>query len=413
MTEKDKVVLRRVFKAPIELPAVTQEKILFLSRCLVHLWNTAQEQAERWLERKGKSITAFSFNFWLTEARKQSITLDDDTEIKLEEISSDLEREVLRKLAGSYQSFFALKKNKDFRARKPEQKKEDEFITMSWSSFRIKDGCLFVPGYSRERLEIPLKTLTAGQTSKGDYLEQKITDKKMVFATLSRNRHTGHFELSLAVSEPKPKVTQHPEFFRAIDLGAGNIAVTDSDGSEYLIPTRRPDKFWMEQISQVEARQKKRLKGSRGWKRLAEARRLMHERSRQQKDSHQKKIADALVSGNVQCIIVGKPLTRLGLAKTKDATSAQHWGVQNTGYMFRQLIYLRNKAEERGIWFIELDDPRRKGTLQDPKSKFFASRELLSQGLLKVGLGADFPESFQEKRFKIDFGKGLPKKDAH
>lgn len=405
------MTIRRTFKAPIQLDETASEKILFLSRCLIRLWNMAQQQAEHWLATKEKAITAFSFNFWLTPARKQTVTLQDGTEVHLDRISSDIEREVLRKLAGSYQSFFALKKNRDFKAKKPGQKKEEWFQTLSWSSFRIKDGVLFVPGYNGERIALPLKTITAGQTSTGDYLEQKIAGKKVVFATLSRDKD-GRFILSLVTAEPLPKAVESPKFFRAIDLGAGDIAVTDSDGSEYLIPTRRPDKFWMKKIEAVEARQTKRVKGSRGWRRLAEARRYMHRRSGEQKNSYQKKVADALVSGDVECIIVGKANTRLGLARAQDSTAAQRYGAQNTGYLFRQFLYLKNKAEERGVRFIAVPDPRRKGDLKNPDSKFQASRELLRQGLLQSGLPVPYPESFQRKWFRINFGQGEPKKVA-
>lgn len=474
---KNKTALRRVFKAPVELSEAVEEKVLFLSRCLVHLWNLAQTECEHRLAiapnvrmafaecwETGESVlcgdiavtpvqaeelfanlgvSSISLNFWLTPIRRGSITLDDGQEVGLDNISSDLQREVLRKLAGSYASYFGLKKNQDFLAKAPGQKLEAWFQTMSWSSFQIKDGVLRVPGYNNARIEIPLKTATAGTTSKGDYLFQNIAGKKVVFVTLSRDRYSRQFELSLAVAKPLPKMKRlnRRKLFRAIDLGAGDLAVTDSDGSEYLIPTRRPDKIWLGKwvklnldpddiaasgleegegievfipgpILNVEARMAGRVKGSRGWKRLANARRYMHARSREQKDSHQKKVADALVSGDVQCIVVGKTKIRLGLARTDNAVPAQHYGVQNTGYMFRMLLYLRNKAEERGIKLIELDDPHRRGDLDDPESKLFASRELLRQGLLETKSKIPFPRSFQRKKFKINFGQGVPKKVA-
>jgi hypothetical protein len=410
--EDRKAVLRRTYKSIVQLDEGSLEKILFLSRVLVHLWNLAHEEAERWLKEKEKAVSAYSFNYWLTIARQESITLEDGAVVALADVGSDMEREILRKLAGSYQSFFELKKNKDNRAKKPAEKQESWFQTMSWSSFKIVDGTLIVPGYRRESIRISLK----GRDKRSyeftsDYLQERIAGKEVSFVTLSRNRE-GAFELSLVVVEPLAAKAQNPVVFRVIDLGAGNIAVMDWDesaniGKRYLIPTRRPDKMWMDRIAMVEGRQKGRTKGSRGWKRLAEARRYMHNRSGQQKDDHQKKVAHALVK-DVGCVIVGKGLTRLGLAKTKNGTSKQHYGAQNTGYLFRQLIYLRNKAEERGINLIELPDPQREGALDDPESKFRATLKLLQEGYRRLGRSgapADMAQfALPPESFVINFG---------
>jgi transposase len=404
--------LLRTYKAVVQLENPALQKVLFLSRILIHLWNMGITEAERWLETKERGITRNSFNYWLTAARKTAITLEDGTLVPLADVSSDVEREVLRKLAGSYKSFFELKKNRDTRARKPTEKQEPWFQTISWSSFKIVGDKLMVPGYQQDQIEISLKgrDKRTGRFTKG-YLETKIQGKKVTFVTLSRDRMTGDFILSLVTAKPMPEIEEQPDqnrptrIFRAIDLGAGDIAVSDSDGREYLIPTRRPDKMWMDRIAEVEARQERRKKGSRAWKKLATARRYMHNRSGAQKDDHQKKVAHALISPDVQCIIVGKSKTRLGLARTENASPAQHYGAQNTGYLFRMFLYLRNKAEERGVKFIELPDPRREGSLENPEYKFRASRQLLKDGLVKTGNKNLLPSSFERARFSINFGR--------
>ena len=347
--------------------------------------------------------SSIALNFWLIELRQNgvSITLENGESIRLDSISNDLEREVLRKLAGSYSSFWKLKKNNDFLAKRSGEKTEEKFQTLSWSICSIKGGVLLVSGHNKERLEIPLKCLAKDSFS-SDYLINNISGKKVVHAVLKLLN--GQFQLSLVTSQDLPAKIENPKFFRAIDLGAGNIAITDFDGSEYSIPTRRSDKFWMNRITKVEKRQKKRVKDSRGWNRLAKARKYMHNRSHEQKKSHQRKLADALVSG-VECIIIGKSKNRLGLSRTKKGTSDQHYGVQNTGYMFRQFLYIKEKAEERGISVILLPDPQRKGSIDDPESKFLASREMLKKVLRERGLPV--PIEFKRKEFKIDFGQGV------
>jgi hypothetical protein len=70
-----KAVLRRTYKAVVQFDERSLEKVLFLSRVLIHLWNIAREEAERWLREKEKAITAYSFNYWLTAVRRETVTL--------------------------------------------------------------------------------------------------------------------------------------------------------------------------------------------------------------------------------------------------------------------------------------------------------------------------------------------------
>jgi hypothetical protein len=454
--EKKKEVYQRVRKATVRIEGEELKHLLFLSRTLMHLWNLALDEAESWLEnattlknawwiasfcqeeieipigsrmtwwkliqrllRLERLVTAYGFNYWLTPMRRSTILLEDQTPVNLDDVSSDLQRKVLVKLAGSYQSFFELQKKNDFKARKPQKKTENDFLALSWSTFKINNGKLIVPGYQRKSIEISLKNRLRRNDFSGGYLESEISGKKVDFITLSRNIRReykpGEYDLSLVLSETLPELIERPVIFRAIDLGAGDIAVMDWDesqriGIKHLIPARRPDKMWMEKIALVEARQEKRVKGSRGWKRLAAARKYMHARSGEQKSKHQEKVANALVPANrdIHCIIVGKPKTRLGLARTKTGTPKQHYGAQNTGYLFRQFLYLRNKAEERDIRFIELPDPRREGELDDPESKFRATLKLLQDGYRTLGRqGAPDAEMQMTSKLadlKIDFG---------
>ena len=361
--------LRKAYKAQVKISEETSQTLWTMSRVLVQLWNMGVLQAEQWLGSKERFITAYSFNYWLTGMRQFYIVLKNGEKIKLSSISSDCEREVLRKLAGSYQSYFNLKKNKDARARLPWTRQEDWFLTLSWSSFSIEGGKLYLPGMDRQTLTIEI----------GEYLQGRIRDKEVVHVTLAC--HNGVFELSLVTASPLPEVPETPKFFRAIDLGAGDIAVTDSDGSEFIIPARRPDKFWRQKVQHIEARAERRKKNSRGWKRLMKARRDIWNKSRAQHISHQRKLAYALVEEKVECIIIGKAKTRLGLSQSDPGTSDEHWGVQNTGYMFRLPLFIKEKAQERGVKIIEVPDPPRKTGDENPESKFAATRAMLGQVL--------------------------------
>lgn len=391
--------LSKTFKGRVSLE---EKEVLFLGKVLTHLWNLALAQVQVWLEQnkavedgqKKVSITPITLNFWLTTVKDTVFTMEDGSTVVLKDVSVDLSRQVLKMLAGSWQSYFELRKKGDTEARPPAPKKEEWFQTMAWSSFKVLGDTILVPGYQRQRIKIKL----------GEYLTREIEGKEVAYLTLYRNRFNGEFNLSVVVKTPAPQQIENPKVIRAIDLGAGDIAVSDSSGQEYLIPARRPDKHWMPLIAQVEGRAERCIKGSHAYKRRMNARRTMHEKSGNQKNSYQRKLARALFSGGVEAIVIGKSKTRLGLAQSESGTSDQHYGAQNTGYLFRQLLYIKEKAKERGIPVIEFPDPHRKGELDDAQSKFFASRALLALGCKNFGL--DVPNSYIKKQFIFNQGKG-------
>jgi len=396
--EKDEKI-PKTYKGKVSLD---ESAVMYLSKILIHLWNLGLIQSHEWLTsnkcaeegQKKVSVTPITFNFWLTKVKDRIFELEDQTTVLLKDVSVDLSRQVLKMLAGAWQSYFELRKRGDTEARPPSPKKEGWFQTMAWSNFTVRQGSIFVPGYQKNRIEIKL----------GDYLKRMVEDKEVAYVTLYRDRFSGEFNLSVVVKNPAPKHIEHPKVIRAIDLGAGDIAVSDSSGAEYLIPARRPDKHWMPLIAQVEHRAERCIKGSRAYKRRMKARRVMHEKSGNQKDSYQRKLARALFSGEVEAIVIGKGKTRLGLAQSESGTPDQHYGAQNTGYLFRQLLYIKEKAKERGIPVVEFPDPQRKGELEDSQKKFFASRELLSLGCKKFKI--EVPNSFVQGEFIFNQGKG-------
>jgi transposase len=391
MPKKAKVPkMRHTYPQKIMLDAETSGAINFLSEVMIYLWNLGVIQAEEWLQKKEKAITAISFNFWLAQIRAttnfvMSFVTQENGLVGLSEVSSDLSREVLKKLAGSYQSFFELKKKGDWAAKKPSIKESGQFQALSWSTFKVVGRTVVVPKGGGESLRISIP----------DYIWSQVNGREIVHITISKKGND--FFLNVVVAEQMPQVIQNPQFFRAIDLGAGDVAVTDSDGSEFLIGTRRPDKYWRDEIASVEARQKLCTKGSRAWNRRAKARTTMHQKGRDQRTSYQRKLAHALLADTkVECIVLSKPRTRLGLALS-DGTAKQHLGVQNTGYMFRLITFIKEKAVERGVTVIEIPDPRREGELSDPQVKFQASRKLLEIGMKSSGVS--IPTIFTQKSF--------------
>ncbi len=375
--------IRKTYKARA-IPHPSDNDILArVNISLVKLWNMALEQCNIWLKMdKGdpnkKAITPISLNFWLTGVREDNPDIGS--------VSVVLEREMLRRLAGSFSSYFALVKAKDNRARPPQEKdREKSFIALTWTdkSFSVNGDKLTATVGSRVNIGFEIDR----------YIVDKISElpngSKIAQVTVSMK--DGEYWVSFVCNIPRPE-PQKPKGIVGIDLGAGHVALSCSDGSEFLIPTRRPDKYWMKKIGDVEKRVAKCKKGSRAWKKRMGSRRTMHGKYFSQHKDHQRKLAHFIAKLGMT-MVVGKMRTRLGLAKS-NGTPEQHRSVQNTGYAFRLLIYLREKAGEMGLTLIEVKDPERRGEITSPSSKFNASRRLLRNGCEQCE--QTFPEVFSE-----------------
>ncbi len=376
--------LRKTYGQRVLVRPEDIEKLKSLNSTLVELWNMGIDQCNVWLAlEKGnvekKHITPISLNYWLTGVRSNP---------RFSAIIAGLEREMLRRLAGGFSSYFALLKNKDNEAKPPGKRNEGSFITLTWTSFDVtNDGILSASIGSKQEVKFVL----------GQFIMDKIKElpKGSKIAQVTVSKREGEYWANFVFNIPMPMPGPVPQKgVLAIDLGSGDIAISTSGepvGSEFLIPTRRPDKKWNKEIAVVKERVERCKKYSRSWKRRMGARRIMHRKSLNQHTDHQRKLAVWLASQRMT-IVVGKMKTRLGLSKSS-GTAEQHWGVQNTGYAFRLLIFLREKAAEYGIRLIELADPARKGDTNDPESKFTASRELLKNGCEQLKI--PFPSSWK------------------
>ncbi len=384
---------------------------------MAHLWNIGVEQSKVWLEEvaterkkpeeeRGKTtpVNSFSFNLWLKKLRDAGTEVEVNKGMKelLSLASIDVSRQVLARVADGWKAFFEAKKRGDTEVRPPMPMNPDHFQALQWSAqhIRLVDGVLSLPAFSGIKLKLSLRQVVSKQRGdnrpqESNYLERMVGEKSVRYLTLTYDWRKDEFFLSCVVGlPPTPLKTENPSLYRAIDLGAGDIAVTDSDGSEFLIPLRRPDKWHQPEIAKIN----KRLKKRRGSKKLKRARNHAFERQSDQFETFQKQLAHKLAEPKVECIVVGMQKIRLGLAQSEDGTPKQHYGVQNTGNLFRLVLFLRSKCEERGIRFVELPDPRREGSLDDPESKFQASRNLLTQAV--EGTGVSVPDKFVRKGFK-------------
>ncbi len=367
------------------------------------IWNLAFDQCEHWLSLpKGdpnkKALTPFSLNYWLPTVADTVITLPSGEEMTTGTLSSYMRREVCRMLAGAWQSYFELSKKKDKEARAPRKKQEGWFQTMAWPNPVIKTengtSRLVLPVAKGWKLEIPFDR----------HLTKSLGGKEIKEVKVSRVRRGQSeefcYKVSVICAYYPPKPTETPTVMRAVDLGAGDMAVCDSTGVSYLVPMRRPDKFWMRQISDVEKRVEACKKGSRAWKRRMEARQRMHNKSGDQKADFQRRLALSLVAQKVRdgngkvigfektcdIIVIGESRVRLGLAQSKKGVAKQHYGAQNTGYLDRLTCFIEEKATEFGVLVVKMPDPARTGSLADKMQKLGAATLLLRKAGKEYGV---------------------------
>ncbi len=392
MKKQKTELLHRTFKCKVDLSDEAKSIFEQVSITMVILWNMAHDQIVQWMSEnkdkpkdERKAVNTFALNYWLTPVRASNREID--------RVSSDICQQVLKILMGGFESFWALKKNNDPKARWPKKKGSEEkpfqgFLTIAWQTAKLsRDGTqILLPSLDKKRVVIELPK----------YLRESIQNKLVKYVKMYKNQK-GEFWLSLVCVSKLPQLRTEG-IVRAVDFGAGHVAVSDSDGSEFLIVTRREDKWVRQQVRSIENRTRLRKKGSRGYKKLMDARRGIFARSENQHVDHQRKIAHAICEEKVRCLVIGKPKTRIGLAQSDSGD--QNWGVQNTGYMGRLMLFIKEKAKERGIEVIEVSDPKRSGDIDDPESKFNATREMLGVGCSEKS-GTSVPSKFTRKGFRI------------
>jgi len=418
--------LRRVYRQAIDVNAATAQELILLMEANNDLRNRAVEQAREWLSmEKGdpakRPVTAFSFNNWLTDLRRENPALSET--VRASDLIVSHARQTLVYVAGAYQSFFELKKRGDSRARTPKTYKWPCQLPLTWpaEAYSFQDGKLSMRGCSnglRLELELPkyLRGAVEGKELVYVRLKQKTDLRRVpckdgwpgwriwelfgsdwrenlrelgwprevevngepINVAPYRHNSSTQWVLELTTSEvaPKPNGRRKGRII-ALDIGAGNVAVVTSDGKEALIPMRRPDKIAKRWVSRIERCQEGLAKNSWEYDCLAKDRAMVFQQMENRQQDYQRKLAHALLSG-VRVLVVGQTQIRLGLAQSELGSAKQHWGSQNTGYMARIVQFLENKAAETGVSIIKLPDPPREGALEEPDRKIWAAQQLLS-----------------------------------
>lgn len=272
------------------------------------------------------------------------------------------QEETLDTLDGAYKSYFALRRNGDPDAKPPRFRREGNFAEIPGRfGFGICDGVFELRGGDGRVLRFAIP----------DYQQGKLGDAlKVKKFTLYRDEHDlekfGRYWVSLAYEIVKPQTQEFsPVDAVFVAVGASSIGVLSPKGEE-VIPLWRPDKHWKPKVVAIEARMKTLTKGSRRWKRLAEARRkIFLQMGRQQKHNQRETVVRKLLAHG-RHFVVNEVVIRSKEGKLADGADharggalGLNWAAQNTGSIARLVAQIEMKATENGgtVTSVKLPPP--------------------------------------------------------
>ncbi len=368
-------------------PTQEQENLLLeLSEAHRILWNTTNEYAR---EYRKHYLNCFHKNESLEKNdRIKPIVQEFDLMYQYKNIGKFPELAILNvasaqttmeRVVAMWQSYLGNRKGGDWTACEPGDAYAHQFTVMSWKAPQLYmiDRGIRVPQNSGSELVI---SIAPHANMIRNYKIKKLTITRCV-RDLEK---PSQYKISATYELPKPE-TVSLERFMALDLGAGDIGYYSPEKSG-TISCRRPDKYWMPKIADVEKRMTKCTKGSRRFQDLATARKTMFKKMADQQLDFERKTAHAIVH-MADCIFIGVTSVRLGLAKTKTKSGKVHRGVQNTGLLARLPDLIRQKAIEFGKVVIDVPDPRLQndqGTNTLTKHPSFNRDEYLAQKKLSA-----------------------------
>lgn len=263
------------------------------------------------------------------------------------------QEETLDTLDGAYKSFMMLRKQGDMDARTPKDRHQDACYEIPGRyGFAVKEGkfILSCPKVAQGTLmEFPIPAYQQGK------LAEAVKMKKF---TLYRDERElakkGRWWVSIAYEIPLPetKPVIHDEIVY-VAVGASSIGVVSS--KEEVIKLWRPDKFWKPKIDEIIRRMIGKVKGSRAWLRMNNAKRIMQQKmARQQKQNHREVVLRKLLAHGIHFVVnevvIRSKQDKLADAKKKDrgGTLGLNWAAQNTGSIAHLIQHLEEKVKEYG-----------------------------------------------------------------
>ena len=266
-------------------------------------------------------------------------------------VYSKVLQEVLRNLDASYKSFFALWKKGNKDARPPKFKGKKYFTTMVYnqSGFKIEKGFIkFSHNYNKVPLffEIPERF--------------QIENVKQV--SISQDNLNKEYYVSICYEIADRQYIDNGKY-QAIDLGITNIVTAVNMKGKFIqIKNRRPDKYWLKKIEELQSRRDRCKRFSNRWyKYNNQLKHMIRKCSNQIKDFQHKLSKKIVEHTKSNTIIVGElevkqmARKRKGKANRKSRRSLNR-AIQNTGTLGRFVQFLTYKAERVGKRTIRISE---------------------------------------------------------
>lgn len=265
-----------------------EQELKNLSLARNTLYNMLVGIEQRTYEETGKIKTEFDLDRDITVLRKEQPFLT--------KLNSKASQRVAKEVYSAYKSFFSLVK-KDNTARPPQQMKDvDRFHTVTYN----QTGWKFIDGNT-----LKLNGLVV------NYKGIPGTDYKSMTVKEVKLKHVnGKYLLDLGVAnsvEEQQTITQDNKVL-AIDLGLKNLCNgVDNLGSVVVLPNkaRRINRYFRKQISAVQSKMDRCVKGSSRHRRLKKTKRKLYNRRNAQIKQTLHIQSKKLVDMNYKTIVVG------------------------------------------------------------------------------------------------------------
>jgi len=297
---------------------------------------------------KENNISLFDQINALTGSRK--------SDERLASIPRNWQEETLDTLNGSFSSFMSLRKRGDKDSRPPRLRKENRFFEISGRrGFKLSSGREYISFSCGKisndlNLEFPIPKFVQDKLSKAVGVK-----KFTLYPDGWSLDNPGRFWVSLAYEMNKPETVKFlPEDAVYIALGASSIGVTSLRGDEE-IRFWRSDKHWQPKVESISERMKNHTKGSRSWKKLANARRKIQGLNARQQKHDQRNVVTRKLLKLGRHFVVTELVIRSKSGKLADSSKPErggmlgaNWSAQNTGNIANTIRQLEEKVKEVG-----------------------------------------------------------------
>ena len=262
----------------------------------------------------------------------------------------------LRKLDGSYKSFFSLWKNGYKDARPPKYKGKNYFTILcnNQSGFDIKDNIISLSHKHPSKTELSFDI---------SHYPLKEETQKVKQAEIKKKK--GKWFVSITYEFQEPEYADNGKY-QAIDLRVSNlVSAVNLEGRFVQIKNRRSDLYWKKKLQEMQSKRDHCKKYSRRWKKYHLKFCRMKMKCANQLKDFQHKISKQIVENTKANTIIVGDLNVKTMARKKNTTQSPrqnkanktlNHSMQNTGSLGRFVQFLTYKAKKIGKRVIRIDE---------------------------------------------------------